>query len=134
MAKKILAVVAEPISPEILTNALGEQAREAEVLVIAPALNSRTRWLVDDPDPAIERAQQVQEESVDRLADADIDAAGDTGEADPVQAIEDTLTTYAADEIMLVTHADGEHNWLEKGVVDEASQRFEEPVTHFVVE
>ena len=76
--------------------------------------------MLSDPDPAIERAEEVQEETVERMTEEGVDAAGDTGESDPLQAIQDALQTFEADEIVLFTHPEGERNWLEEGVVDEA--------------
>ena len=135
MARKILALVAEPVSGEALESAVGtERAEAAEVLVVAPALSTRTRFMFADPDPAIDRAREVQEETVERMDEEGIDAAGDTGESDPLLAIQDALTTFPADEIVLFTHARGERNWLEEGVVDEAKGRFDLPVRHLVVE
>jgi hypothetical protein len=135
MARKILALVSEPVSGEALRKAVdGERAAGAEVLVVAPALNSRTRFWISDPDPAIERAEEVQEETVERMDEEDIDAAGDTGESDPVLAIEDALATFPADEIVLFTHASGARNWLEEGLVEEVRERFAGPVQHLVVE
>jgi len=135
MAKKVLAVVSEPLSPEVLRSALGEpEASSAEVLVVAPALTSKRRMILSDPDPAIERAEQMEEETVERLGEEGIDAAGDTGESDPLLAIQDALQTFPADEIVLFTHAGGEQNWLEEGLVDEAQERFEPPVRHMLVE
>jgi hypothetical protein len=135
MAKRILALVAEPVSADALRAAVGEEdANSAEVLVVAPALNSRKRFFLADPDPAIARADAVQEETVERLDEEGIDAAGDTGEEDPLLALQDALTTYEADEIVLFTHAGGKQNWLEEGLVDEATNRFSVPVRHLVVE
>ena len=135
MAKKVLAVVSEPLSPEVLRSALGEpEASSAEVLVVAPALTSKRRMILSDPDPAIERAEQMEEETVERLGEEGIDAAGDTGESDPLLAIQDALQTFPANEIVLFTHAGGEQNWLEEGLVDEAQERFEPPVRHMLVE
>jgi hypothetical protein len=135
MAKKILALVAEPISADALRSAVGdEEADSAEVLVVAPALNTKRRFFLADPDPAIERAEDVQEESVARLGDEGIDAAGDTGEEDPLLALQDALVTYDADEIVLFTHAGGKRNWLEDGLVEQAEERFDPPVRHMVVE
>src|SRR5256885_17094502 len=100
MAKKILALVAEPISADALRSAVGEEeADSAEVLVVAPALNTKKRFVLADADPAIERAEDVEEETVARLDDAGIDAAGDTGEEDPLLALQDALVPYAPDEI-----------------------------------
>jgi hypothetical protein len=132
---KVLVLASEPVSGEMLKSAIGEErAQGAEVLVVAPALNSRLRFWMSDPDPAIERAEAVQEETVERMDEEGIDAAGDTGESDPVLAIQDTLTTFAADQIVLFTHPGGDRNWLEEGVVDEIKQRFDLPVAHLVVE
>jgi len=104
------------------------------VLVVAPALTSKRKLILSDPDPAIDRAEQVQEETVERMDEEGIDAAGDTGETDPLLAIQDALQTFPADEIVLFTHAGGEQNWLEQGLVDEAKERFEPPVRHMLVE
>jgi GABA permease len=135
MATRVLALVSEPVSAEALEQAIGRaDARDAEVLVIAPALNTRTRFVLSDPDPAIERAEEVQEETVERMTEQGVDAAGDTGESDPMQAIDDTLQTFEADEIVLFTHPEGERNWLEEGLVDEAKQRFDRPVRHVLIE
>ncbi|HEX8074766.1 MAG TPA: hypothetical protein VF545_07270 [Thermoleophilaceae bacterium] len=135
MGRKILALVAEPVSGEVLKKAVGEEAAaDAEVLVVAPALSSRRRFILADPDPAIERAEEVQEETVERMDEEGIDAAGDTGESDPLLAVQDALQTFEADEIVLFTHPGGQRNWLEEGLVEEAKERFEPPVRHFVVE
>jgi hypothetical protein len=135
MARRVLALVSEPVSAEALAQALGpDGARDAEVLVIAPALNTRTRFLLADPDPAIERAEEVQQETVERMTEGGVDAAGDTGEEDPMQAMEDTLQTFEADEIVLFTHPEGKRNWQEEGLVDEAQERFDRPVRHVLVE
>jgi hypothetical protein len=133
--RKILVLVAEPVSGEALKQAVGPDAAEAaEVLVVAPALQSRTRWILDDPDAAIRRAAEVQEETVERMDEEGVDAAGDTGETDPLLALQDALQTFDADEIVLFTHPGGDSNWLEEGLVEKARGRFEAPVRHLEVE
>jgi hypothetical protein len=137
MAKKILALVSEAVSADALRSAIGtDAANDAEVLVVAPALNSKRRYLLADPDPAIERAEQVQEETVERLNEEGVDAAaGVPGEEEPLLALQDALATYPADEIVLFTHSGGKENWQESGLVDEAKERFSgTPVRHLVIE
>jgi hypothetical protein len=135
MTKKIIAVVSEPISGQALKSAVGsEVAEDAEVLVVAPALNSKFKFLTSDADDAIARAEAVQQETVERLDEAGIDAAGDTGEADPLLALQDALQTYDADEIVVVVHGENGQNWREEGVVEQARERFGKPVTQLVVE
>jgi hypothetical protein len=135
MARRVLALVTEPVSADALRSAIGgDAADEAEVLVVAPALQSKWHFMLADPDPGIQRAEAVEEETVERMQEEGIDAAGDTGEADPLQALEDALQTFEADEIVLFTHPEGQTNWLEEGVVEKAEERFEAPVRHVVVE
>ncbi|CAA9491132.1 MAG: hypothetical protein AVDCRST_MAG17-782 [uncultured Solirubrobacterales bacterium] len=130
MASKILALASEPISADALRAALGEDATGAEVLVVAPALQSRKRFLLADPDPGIERAEEVQAESVERLEEEGVSAMGETGESDPMLAIQDALATFDADEIVVFAHPEGERNWREKDVIEEAERRFSLPVRH----
>ena len=122
--KKIIALAAEPIAPDVLRSAVGDEVEDAEVLVVAPALNSKLRFWVSDPDPAIHRAEDVAKESVDRLEEEGVQALGETGESDPLQALQDALATFEAETIVLVTHPGGEQNWLEDGVVEQARERF----------
>jgi hypothetical protein len=135
MAKKIIALVNEPVSGEALKSAVGRQtAEDAEVLVVAPALNSRLKFWTSDSDEAIARAEEVAQETAERLDEEGIDAAGDTGESDPLLALQDALQTYPADEIVLCTHSSSSRNWQEEGVVDEARERFGRPVIHLIVD
>ena len=133
MASKVLAVVMEPVSGAALKEAMSSDSEDVEVMVVAPALNSRFRFWMSDDDQAIARAEQVQEETVERLDEDGIDAAGDTGEADPLLAINDVLATFEADEIVLFTHEGGKRNWLEEGIVEAAKERFDAPVRHMIV-
>ncbi len=122
--KRIIALAAEPISPDALRSAVGESVDDAEVLVVAPALNSKLRFWVSDPDPAIDRAEDVAKESVDRLEEEGVQAHGETGESDPMLALQDALATFEAEDIVLVTHPGGELNWQEDGVVDQVRERY----------
>lgn len=134
MAKKILALVSEPVSGEVLRSALGDGAEDAEVMVVAPALDSRTRFWTSDNDAAIQRAEDVQQETVERLAEDNVDAVGDTGESDPLLALQDALATFPADEIVIFTRPEGDQNWAEEDLVEQAQGRFSVPVRHMEVQ
>ena len=74
---------------------------DAEVLVVAPALNSwLRRWLSDD-DHARRRAEERATAFVARLEQQGVHAAGRVGDADPLLAIADALPTFPADEIVI---------------------------------
>ena len=86
---KLLVLTPEPIDANALRTALGDDVEGAEVLVVSPAGNrSKVAFWVSDSDEAIAGADAAQEETVERLEEEGVDAAGDTGEAEPAQAIQ----------------------------------------------
>ena len=131
---KVVVLTSEPVSADLLRAALGDDAREAEVMVVASALHdSPVRFWASDSDEAIARAQEVQEESVERLEEQGVDAAGDTGESDPLLALQDALATYEADRIVIFTHPGEERSYREEELVAEAQRRFGVPVVHSTI-
>ena len=102
--------------------------------MVTPALNTKLRHWVSDEDRARAEAQQRLADSLAGLAHAGIDARGQVGDADPVQSIADALRTFGADEVIISTHPEGRSNWLERGVVANARERFSVPITHVVVD
>jgi hypothetical protein len=134
MRKKILALVSEPVSTDALRSALGDGTDDAEVMVVAPALDSRTRFWTSDNDEAIARAEEVQQETVERLSEDDVDAVGDTGEADPLLALQDALATFPADEVVIFMRPEGDRNWAEGDLLEQARDQLSVPVRHMEVE
>jgi hypothetical protein len=134
--RRILVVANETVGGETLRDCIRERAagHRAEVLVVSPALNSPLRHWVSDDDAARAAASERLERSLVRLRAAGVEANGEIGDGDPLQAIEDALRTFGADEIVISTHPEGRSNWLERGVVERASERFAVPITHVVVD
>ena len=99
-----------------------------------PALNSRVRTWTSDEDGARAAAQDRLDASLARLGEAGVAARGEIGDGDPLQALEDALRVFPADEIVVSTHPPGRSHWLEQGVVEQARVRFDVPVTHVVVD
>ena len=128
---KLLVLTAEPISADVLREAAGDEADDAEVMVVSPALtDSPLRFWVSDADAAIAHAESTAEETVERLDEEGVDAVGDTGESDPMQALEDALATFDADRVVVFTHPEAERDYLEEGFVEEAEHRLGVPVIH----
>jgi hypothetical protein len=134
--RRILVIANETVAGEPLRAAVAQAAagHRTKVLVVTPALNSKVRHWASDEDRARAAAQHRLDESLTRLAETGVDAHGEVGDADPLQAIEDALRTFGADEIIISTHPEGRSNWLERGVVDSARERFAVPITHVVVD
>jgi nucleotide-binding universal stress UspA family protein len=134
--RRILVIANETVGGETLREEIRRRAStfEEQVLVVCPALNSPIRHWASDDDSARAHAQQRLEASLARLKEAGIEARGEVGDSEPLQAIEDALRTFGADEIIISTHPEGRSNWLEKGVVSGARERFAVPITHVVVD
>jgi hypothetical protein len=134
--RRILVIANETVGGEKLRDEIRRRAEgyREQVLVVCPALNSPLRHWASDEDNARAQAQERLNASIGRLAAAGVDATGEVGDAEPVQAIEDALRTFGADEIIISTHPEGRSNWLEKGVVTRARERFAVPITHVVVD
>jgi hypothetical protein len=130
---KVLAVTSEPITAGQLRDALGAEKdlSDTEVMVVAPALaDSALQFWMSDADDAIARAEEVRQQSVERLGQEGVPATGDTGEADPYLAIEDALKTFDADRIVLFTHGGDAQRYREDLDEREIGERFGRPVDH----
>ena len=134
--RRIFVVANETIGGRTLREMIRERSEGArtEILVVTPALNSPIRHWASDEDNARAAAQERLDASLRQLASAGLQARGEVGDGDPLQAIEDALRTFGADEIVLSTHPEGRSNWLERGVVTKARERFAVPITHVVVD
>jgi hypothetical protein len=116
---------------------IDEVARRAsngpiDVLVVAPALNSRLRHWLSDVDDALARARERLELALAELRGRGIGARGQVGDANPVWAIADALAHFPASAIVIATHPAGQSNWLERGLIQKARARFDVPITHLV--
>jgi hypothetical protein len=131
---KLLVVTPEPIDAAFLRETLGEDVKGAEVLVLSPASNqSKLAFWVSDPDDAIAEARTAETDTVERLEEEGIDAAGTVGESDPGQAIDDALVTFAADRIVIFSHPEGDRDYRENEAIAAGQERWNIPVTHALI-
>jgi hypothetical protein len=103
--------------------------RPVSVFIVAPALESRLGRIASD--------QKGYDDATQRLGDlrgalerAGFETQGEVGPSDPLQAADDGLRRFAANEVVFITNPDGESNWLETGVVAKAESRYSQPVKH----
>ena len=128
----LLVVAIEPIEDPGIATALREvidaglRATGAEgageVLLLAPALNRAVSHWLSDLRGARFDAQRRLALSVGTLAAAGVEARGEVGDTDPVQAVEDALRSFPAREVAFV--AGPEH----AGSVDDVRRRLDRPV------
>jgi hypothetical protein len=107
--RRILVVLSvpvdEPAAVEEIAREVGmdNDGADAEVVVLAPARSSfLDRW-ASDVRKSREVAQRDLVITIASLAKADVDAQASVGDADLVQATEDRLRDFPADEVILTT-------------------------------
>ena len=131
---KLLVLTPEPVDADLLREVLGDEVEGAEVLVVSPATNeSPLAFWVSDSDEAIAEAETAQQETVERLEEAGIDAAGDTGESEPAVALQDALATFAADRVLVLSHPEHDRDYREDEGLAEAEAQHGIPFTHAVI-
>jgi hypothetical protein len=97
------------------------------VLVLAPAINRPiSHWLSDLRRARLE-AQERLAVSLAVLAAAGIDARGQVGDTDPIQATEDALRSFPAAEVVFVTGGGSGDR-----AVGEVRRRLDRPVAHAI--
>jgi hypothetical protein len=120
--------------------ALREQVREhaggeeVEIHVVAPTAElSRLQWLASDEDEARAEAEKVARRASAAVGETGKVEEAEIGDPDPLQAIEDALRTFPADELIIVTRSGEDATWLEQGSLEEARERFRLPTRHLVL-
>jgi hypothetical protein len=118
-SKRILVVANETLSGAALRDEIERRrgGEETEVFVVCPALNTKLKHWTSDDDAARAQAHARLQRTLDGLDRDGYTATGDIGDDDPVQAMEDGLRVFGADEVIVSTHPAGRSNWLERDVV-----------------
>jgi hypothetical protein len=125
---RMLVVADESLGDRVVSEKIVPRAggRPLEALVVAPELRSRlAHWTGDDSEH--EQAERHLDETLSAFEAAEVPASGTVGSDDPIQAADDALRTFAADEVVFVTGG-GEANWLEDDALELARGRYGIPV------
>jgi hypothetical protein len=105
-SKNVLVVALEPAPDEEIRSAVESRGEPGDlsVLVVAPATGvSRLQWLTGAEDGAREEAAEIAERTAEAV---EAEVQTEVGDHDPVLAVEDALSEFPADEIVLAGHAD----------------------------
>lgn len=127
---KLLVLAPEAVDAAAVRRALpDDDLTGAEVLVMAPALQqSGIRFWMSDSDDAIQHAEQAASETAGALRSEGARARATTGESEPLLALQDALTTFAADRVV-VFHREGDEERYREDDLAEAQERFGVPVS-----
>ncbi len=131
--RRILLVAGDAADADSLPRTMRARARAADqVLVVAPALNSRFRQWTSDEEGARAAAEARLNRCLARLRQQGVRAEGVVGDADPLQAVADTLPAFPADELVIATGPGRGARRLHRSVVERARSRFDLPVLHVI--
>jgi hypothetical protein len=130
--RRLLLVAIEPVDQPQAVESVRAAAEvraddPAEVLVLAPALNTPIEQWASDVGRSRLDAQRKLVLTIGALAAANVEARGSVGDPDPLQAVEDTLRQYAADEV-IVGLPDDKGNADARTLVAELRRRLDLPV------
>jgi hypothetical protein len=131
MGMKLLVLATDPVDADDLRGALdGEEIDGAAVLVVSPAVNaSPVAFWVSDSDEAIADAESTARQTADALAAEGARTRAQTGESEPLLALQDALATFPADRVVVFARGDEEsQRYREDDVAGEAQRRFGVPV------
>ncbi|HEU4735395.1 MAG TPA: hypothetical protein VFS48_00005 [Solirubrobacterales bacterium] len=134
--KRALVVANETISgKQLVGSVLGHLGSGVEeIFVVAPALaGSALDHIMGDVDAAIPPARERLEATLREFREAGVEARGEVGDSDPIQAISDEIVKFEPDQILVVAHRDEEGAFAEKGLLEQAERDFDLPVLELVV-
>jgi hypothetical protein len=134
MTPRLLAIVtADPIGPEPLREIrpgdTSGQDRETHLRVVVPAVEANAfRHTLGDIDEPKKEAEARLGRVLGELRANGIEAVGEVGDPDPIQAAQDALLIAPADEIVIFTHEQAQAHWFEEGLLEKAEAGLEPPL------
>ena len=131
MSHRVVAIITDPIGGEEAVRQLKDGAGEEEIelRLIAPAIEANPlEHTLGDIDGPRRLARERVDASVASLRDAGLDARGEVGDPDPVQAATDALLESPADEVVIFEREVGESRWYEGDLTERAEEEIEPPL------
>lgn len=139
MTRRLLAVVTgDPLGPEpireIWANGSHDQEAEVDLRVVVPAVEaSAFRHTMGDVDEPRREAEARLRRVLEELRANGVEAGGEVGDPDPIQAAQDALLKAPVDEIVIFEHEDAQARWFEEGMLEKAEAGLEPPLRMVVL-
>lgn len=137
MPHRVIAIVTDELhGPEPVEQLLAtSNGGGVEVRVVVPAVEADPlHHTLGDVDEPRKRAEKRLERVLQTLRQGDVQASGEVGDPDPVQAAQDALLKAPADEVLIFEHAEGQAEWYENGLYERAQESIEPPLRLVVLE
>lgn len=129
--RRLLAIVTDDLAGEeslreIRRAGAGE---ELDLRIVAPAVEANAfQHTLGDIDEPRRGAQARLEQVLEELRANGIEAAGEVGDPDPIQAAQDALLVAPADEIVIFEHEQSQAHWFEEGLLEKAEAGLDPPL------
>lgn len=140
MARRLLAIVTDdPIGPEAMrelraNNGGGDRGNAPDLRVIVPAVEANAlRHTLGDIDEPKREAEARLGRVLEELRANGIEAGGEVGDPDPIQAAQDALLKAPADEIVIFEHERAQARWFEEGLLEKAEAGLDPPLRMVVL-
>lgn len=105
-----------------------------ELRVVVPAVEATAfRHTLGDIDEPKQEAEERLRASLASLRESGIEASGEVGDPDPVQAAQDALLKGPADEVLIFEREAQQARWFEEGLFEKAQAALEPPLRMVVI-
>jgi len=131
MAHRLLAIVTDDlVGPEPLREIRrAGNGDQVDLRVVVPAVEaSAFRHTLGDVDEPTREAEARLGRVLAELRANGIEATGEVGDPDPVQAAHDALLTGPTDEIVIFEHEQAQARWFEEGLLEKAEAGLDPPL------
>lgn len=138
--RRLLAIVTDdPIGPEPLREIRLEEnshprGGQVGLRVVVPAVEANAfRHTLGDVDGPKQEAEARLGRVLGELRAHGIEASGEVGDPDPIQAAQDALLKAPADEVVIFEHEQAQARWFEEGLLEKAQAGLDPPLRMVVL-
>jgi hypothetical protein len=139
MTQRLLAIVTDdPLGAESLREirAVRSDGQDGDVdlRVVVPAVEANAfRHTLGDIDEPKREAEARLRRVLEELRANGVEASGEVGDPDPIQAAQDALLKAPSDEIVIFEHEQAQARWFEEGLLEKAEAGLEPPLRMVVL-
>jgi len=133
--RRLLAITTDVLNGADAVEELRGENGDLELRVVVPAVEATSfRHTLGDIDEPREEAEKRLAGILASLRRHDVEAVGEVGDPDPVQAAQDALLKAPADEVLIFEHEGGDARWFEEGLFERAKASLEPPLRLIVLD
>lgn len=134
---RVLAIVTDRIGGREAIDQLRQHGQAGGLLlhVVVPAVEATPlRHTLGDIDESRRDATARLQEVLGELRRHGVEASGEVGDPDPIQAAEDALLESPADEVVIFENVGEQARWFEDGLFERARENLDPPLRMIDVE